>query len=393
MTFYRIRTGALKRTGQILRAIIFGAALLATNTSTADDHPALTQIGPDFNHPWGMDFLNATTLLVTERRGALHRLDLITGASQIIQNAPKVYANRQGGLLDVLVGPTDGRIYLCYAKPVEGGAVTAIESAVLNGTTLTDSKTIFTANNPVRSGVHFGCRLAVPTSGPNADYLFASLGERGARENAQNPATHAGSIIRIHLDGRVPEDNPKQSGWQAEIYSIGHRNPQGMAVYTPSGALWTHEHGPRGGDEINVIEAGANYGWPIVSHGKEYIGGRISKHSSLPGYSDPSWVWVPSIAPSGMAFYPDDAKMFPELAGSLLIGSLKFRRLYQVELDAAGLPVSERVLVDPTFKGGGIGRVRDVAIVPAGSPQAGSILLLSDEVQGGVWRLHRKNTQ
>ncbi|MEK9855082.1 MAG: PQQ-dependent sugar dehydrogenase, partial [Rhodobiaceae bacterium] len=188
-----------------------------------------------------------------------------------------------------------------------------------------------------------------------------------------------------------------KAGWAPEIFSIGHRNPQGLAMNPATGEMWSHEHGPRGGDEINIlrpaIDAGANYGWPAVSHGREYATSlRVSRHHSLPGFVDPVWVWVPSIAPSGMAFYPDEARgdgsgamspapMFPEWRGHLLVGSLKFRRLYLVEIGDDGLPASERVILD-----GEIGRIRDVAVGPDG-PFAGEVFLLSDEAQGGLWRL------
>jgi glucose/arabinose dehydrogenase len=233
--------------------------------------------------------------------------------------------------------------------------------------------------------------------------IYASLGDRGERANGQNPATNAASIIRINLDGSVPADNPLLPGWAPENFTIGHRNPQGMAMHPRTGAIWTHEHGPRGGDEINIIrpadyegaqieasDGGGNYGWPAVSHGREYATGRrVSQHDSLPGYVDPVWVWDPSIAPSGMAFYPDaddgndTGRMFPEFEGHLLVGSLKFRRLYLVGLNEDGLPASERVIID-----GQIGRIRDVAVAPPG-PFAGAILLLSDEAQGGLYIMRR----
>ncbi|MEK9936662.1 MAG: PQQ-dependent sugar dehydrogenase, partial [Rhodobiaceae bacterium] len=209
-------------------------------------------------------------------------------------------------------------------------------------------------------------------------------------------------IIRLTPDGDAHPGNPHvndkgKAGWAPEIFSIGHRNPQGLAMHPMTGEMWSHEHGPRGGDEINIlrpaIDAGANYGWPAVSHGREYATSlRVSRHHSLPGFVDPVWVWVPSIAPSGMAFYPDEARgdgseamspapMFPEWRGHLLVGSLKFRRLYLVEIGDDGLPASERVILD-----GEIGRIRDVAVGPDG-PFAGEVFLLSDEAQGGLWRL------
>ena len=368
---------------------IFAALLFA---SPAVAGPKIKQIGPALAHPWGMDFLSANEVLVSERAGRLVKINLTTGEASQISNIPDdIIAKKQGGLLDVMVD--DGFVYLCYSKKIDGGSVTSIDRGVLAGTTLTNRTTIFQANKPSRSGLHFGCRMVMHNG-----HLFASLGERGARDNAQDPANHAGSVIRILPDGTIPSDNPalgnpaNHDGWAAQIYSIGHRNPQGMTVHPDTGDIWTHEHGPRGGDEINIIAAGANYGWPVASYGNEYVTNRpVSDEVTKPGITDPKWIWTPSIAPSGMAFYPDrigyqdgsgDDLMFPELAGSLLVGSLKFRRLHQIKLDADGLPSSETILFENA-----IGRIRDVAVAPDGS-----ILLLNDvshqsNPPGGLYRL------
>lgn len=351
------------------------------SSQTLAQTPKLEAIGPALEHPWGMDFLDDTKLLVTERVGGLQLIDLSTGAASKITNLPEVVAERQGGLLDVLVDQDS--LYLCYAKQQKDGVVTAIDRAILSGTQLEYRQTIFMTNTPSRSAIHFGCRLAAQDG-----YLFASLGDRGTREHAQNPDIHAGSIIRISLKDKAQADDPEASSWLAETFSIGHRNPQGLAIHPDTGALWSHEHGPKGGDEINIIKSGNNYGWPVVSHGREYMSGlRVSKFDSLDGYVDPKWVWVPSIAPSGMAFYPakdGSSAMFPELSGSLLVGSLKFRRLYQVMLDEDGMPKSETILIDKT-----LGRIRDVAVA-----KDGSILLLNDAGRsanppGGLYRISR----
>ena len=321
----------IKRATLLSVALFLGIAVHPVSATA--DQPTLSKIGPALHHPWGMDFLNDDAILVTERRGNLFRINLATGNAHQIGNMPDVYHKRQGGLLDVLV---DGEwIYLCYSAVLDSGSSTAIDRARLDtqSRNLIDRTTIFTANDPTRSGHHFGCRMAIPRTGQQAGYLFASLGDRGDRNNAQDAAVHAGSMIRLHPDGRVPDDNPKRDGWAPEIWSVGHRNPQGMAVHPDSGDIWTHEHGPRGGDEINRITGepfagGKNYGWPTVSHGREYATGRqVSKHETRAGYVDPLWVWDPSIAPSGMAFYPQDATMFADMQGHLLVGSLKFRQL------------------------------------------------------------------
>ena len=366
-----------------IRAALFSAALFISASVSA---MKIERIGPVLAHPWGMDILDHDTVLVTLRGGGLMRIALDYGKTTEITGIPEVYSHRQGGLLDV--SAAEGQIYLCYSAILDGRSSTAIDRAVLDNNALTHRQTIFAGNKPTRSGHHFGCRLQV-----SGGMIYASLGDRGMRDNAQDPASHAGSLIRINLDGSIPDANPDRAGWAPEIFTIGHRNPQGLAMHPRTGDIWTHEHGPRGGDEINIIrperDGGANFGWPTVSHGREYATGlRVSKHSSLAGYVDPAWVWIPSIAPSGMAFYPDAADgndtgvMFPEFQGHILVGSLKFRRLYLVELDGeTGLPASERVILD-----GQIGRIRDVAVAPPG-PHAGAILLLSDEAQGGLYMM------
>ena len=352
-------------------------------TSTTSDGVTARQIGSPLHHPWGMAQIDDDHVLVTERRGRLLKIALSTGATTAINNLPPVLHRKQGGLLDVAIA--DGWIYLCYAAPVDGNiGTTAIYRGRLQGERLTDGQQIFISNNPTRSGHHFGCRLAVPAHGPHQGYLFASIGDRGDRANAQDPRTHAGAIIRLHLDGRIPGDNPVFQGGVGGLYTIGHRNPQGMAIHPKTGALWTHEHGPRGGDEINLITPGANYGWPAVSFGREYVTRRrVSPHDSLPGYVDPLWVWVPSIAPSGMAFYPASPTEAPfaNWRGHLLVGSLKFRQLYLVTLDSQHRPIAETTLLHNS-----IGRIRDVRFIPNG-PFAGLVLVLTDESQGGLYLL------
>jgi glucose/arabinose dehydrogenase len=367
------------------------AMLPAAAQEMALEQMLLERVGPQLAHPWGMEFLTSDTVLVTTRGGTLWKIGLADGAATRITGTPDVYAHRQGGLLDVAA--INGYVYLCYSAILPGGSATAIDRAVIEGNRLVRRRTIFTGNAATKSGHHFGCRLHVTGTA-----LWATLGDRGDRENGQDASTHAASIIRLTPDGAPHPDNQRpddkdRDGWAPEIFSIGHRNPQGLAMHPATGEIWAHEHGPRGGDEINILrpatDAGANYGWPKVSHGREYATGmRVSRYDSLPGFVDPVWVWVPSIAPSGMAFYPDASSgdmfpdvMFPGFKGHLLVGSLKFRRLYLVEIGDNGLPASERVILD-----GQIGRIRDVAVGPDG-PFAGEVFLLSDEAQGGLWRL------
>lgn len=333
-------------------------------------------IGKRLDHPWGMALLSADEVLVTIRPGKMYRISLTSGQTDYIQNTPKVAHWGQGGLLDVAVHGDD--IYLCYAKKVGSGAATAIDKARLLDTQLIGRMTIFTSNLAPASAHHFGCRL-----GLHDGHLYATIGDRGERWHAQDAGHHNGSVIRLNLDGTVPANNPHKQGWQPEIFTIGHRNPQGLAIHPVTGAIWTHEHGPQGGDEINILEAGGNYGWPAVSFGEEYgTSTPVSARTSHPDMVDPRWVWVPSIAPSGMAFYPSEGAMFPDLQGSLLIGSLKFKQLYQIRLDEAGLPASEQVIMDKM-----LGRIRDVAVAPDGA-----LLILTDapakaSPAGGLYRL------
>lgn len=330
----------------------------------------IERIGARLNHPWGMDFIDDGTMLVSERRGRMYKINLDDGSQTQIQGLPDIAHVGQGGLLDVLVSDaTPDKIYYCYAKSGVNGISTAIDMARLDGANILERKTIFHANKGSSGGRHFGCRLDIQGA-----HLYGTIGDRGARQFAQDPASHAGSVIRLNLDGSIPKDNPNIKGWQRETFSKGHRNPQGMALNPATNEIWLHEHGPRGGDEINVIEAGQNYGWPLVSHGEEYAGGKIGIGTSDPRFKDPVWTWIPSIAPSGMAFYQGD--MFSEYNGHLLVGSLKFQSVYLVEL-MNNRPVSERVILKKK-----IGRVRDIAI-----GKDGAIYLLSDEQRGGLYRL------
>ena len=345
------------------------------------DNIKIEHIGPTLKNPWGMDFINDRELLVTEKRGRIFHINISDGSSFEIHNVPKVAATMQGGLLDII--HNDGTVFYCYSKDTSEGTVLAIDRAVIVDDKLEKRKTIFESNNPSWSSYHFGCRLEISNS-----KLFATLGERGNRFNSQNPSIHAGSIIRINFDGSIPIDNPKIEGWAPENFSIGHRNPQGMKLNPETQEIWTHEHGPKGGDEINIIIAGDNYGWPLVSHGFEYgTEIKVSEFNSLKGFNDPEWVWLPSIAPSGMDFYPlegNNGLMFSKLKGNLLVGSLKFKRLYSISINEKGLPESESILID-----GILGRIRDVAVA-----KDGSILILNDESslskpQGGLYRIFK----
>ena len=332
------------------------------------------RISGSIEHPWGVAVLDDRDVVVTSRPGAIYRVDILTGEQRPLKPTPPVAAARQGGMLDIVAHPfNDGyRLYYCYSKPVSFGATVAIDQADLVNDQLVNTNTIFQSNHASDSGAHFGCRLALKDS-----QLFASLGDRGDRSNSQNPGNHAGSVIRINLSHEQPL-MPLQPDWLPEIYTIGHRNPQGLTVHPETGQLWAHEHGPRGGDELNLIEANANYGWPVVSEGKEYFGGDIGLNHSPSGFNEPKWVWTPSIAPSGMLFYT--GTMFPEWQGDLLVGALKFASIYHLDWDASlNKPVGEQRLFEGRF-----GRVRDIEQLPDGS-----LLVLTDAKEGALHRLSR----
>ncbi len=350
-----------------IATLTFICGALATETS-------IKRIGPPLEHPWGLTSLNSEQVLVTTRPGTLYLINTSTQTSKKITNTPDVVEYRQGGLLDVTSHEIDGKtiIFLCYSKPVSSSKIsTAIYRGTLVDDRLLDGTDIFVSNKSSTSGVHFGCRLAIKDN-----TLYASIGDRGARNNAQDPKNHSGTIIYLNLDP-ASKSNFRKKNWLEEIYSIGHRNPQGLVFNDKTGELWSHEHGPRGGDEINIISYGKNYGWPTVSYGKEYIGGDIGLNYSPKGFTDPVWKWTPSIAPSGMAFYY--GKMFPELRGKLLIGSLKFMRLFVVSMGKKGYPNSETSIFKNVF-----GRIRDIEVL-----DDGSILILNDEQDGGLFRISR----
>ena len=332
------------------------------------------KIGKGLSNPWGIAVLSEEEILVTERVGNLYKVNLINGSTKAIKNVPEVVAQRQGGLLDIFVDKENkNNIYLCFSKHETEGVSTALSVSSLKNNKLVATKILFSSNNRSNSTVHFGCRIGI-----KGDYVYLSIGERGNRTQSQNPRSHAGSIIKINkYDGSLPKLSSPKNNWLPELFTKGHRNPQGMAIYFENGDIWINEHGPKGGDEINILKAGKNYGWPIVTHGEEYFGGKVGDGiKSLKGFEDPIWYWVPSIAPSGMAFYNKD--MLPEFKGHLLVSSLKFKSIYLVMLKS-GLPYSEKVYFKNKF-----GRIRDIEVLIDGS-----ILIISDKRKGGVYRIFR----
>lgn len=325
------------------------------------------------SNPWSLTFLPNQDLLVTERAGEIRILrdNKLLGAK--IEGVPEVYATGQGGLFEVKLHPdyeSNGWLYISYAAKGDGGGNTAIMRAKLEGFNLIEKRIIFQAEPFLSGGNHFGGRMEFDRDG----FLFLSVGERGRGNNAQNLKNHAGKIIRLHDNGRVPADNPfvNISGAKPEIYTYGNRNPQGMVRHPETGEIWTHEHGPMGGDEINIVKPGLNYGWPEVSYGTNYDGSIISESPIKEGVTDPLHYWVPSFAPCGMTFVTSE--LFSPWKGNLLLGSLKFRYLARLELNGEQV-MSEEKLME------GIGRVRSVVEGPDG------LIYVSVETPGMVLRL------
>ena len=323
---------------------------------------SLELISDVVNVPWGMAVLPHGDLLVTERSGALYRIKS-TGENEMISGVPPVWARGQGGLLDVAVHPEFDRepwVYFSYSKPMAGGSHTAIARAKLNGNSLDQWSDLYSGNNPTSKKQHFGSRLVL-----HDGYLFFSVGDRGARDlNPQDLSRDGGKIYRLHDDGRIPADNPfiDAEGAVPAVWSYGHRNPQGMVIDKDTGTLWAHEHGPRGGDELNLVKPSANYGWPLATFGINYWGTRITNKTALEGMVSPTWHWTPSIAPSGMAAV--DGARYPSLGDGLLIGSLKFGELhFRPATPTAGAPM--RVVLND------LGRVRSLVAGPDGSIYVG----------------------
>ncbi|MBB3046845.1 glucose/arabinose dehydrogenase [Litorivivens lipolytica] len=348
-------TTALMR---LLLSTLLVGLLSACNNATADFRAELVTDG--VRSPWGVAWLPSGDMLITSRRGEFYRLTA-HGKLQAIAGLPEVDVNGQGGLLDVAVHPDyadNGWIYLSYSSPAgEGrGSNTAVLRGRLQDKTLVDSKVLYKGEPNSGRGQHYGSRIVLDGKG----HLYFSIGDRGARdENPQDLSKDGGKIYRLTDDGQVPDDNPfvVQKNALPAIYSLGHRNPQGMALNPKTGELWLHEHGPRGGDEINIVKAGANYGWPILSYGVNYSGTRFAEGQTREGYESPIHYWVPSIAPSGMTFVTSEH--YPEWQGHLLVGSLKFGYVVLCRLDGDRVVRTEQVLE-------GIGRVRDIKQGPTG---------------------------
>ena len=320
---------------------------------------AIDTLTSELSNPWGIAFLPDGRILVTERKGEIRIVKDGKLQAEKIANVPTVYTEGQGGLLDIKLHPDyniNGWIYLTYSKPGEGGAGTTVVRAKLEGNGLTSLEELFTALPYTNAGQHFGSRVVFDGNG----YIYFSSGERGTKENAQNLNNHLGKIIRLHEDGRVPTDNPfvNTANAKPEIWSYGHRNPQGVVHDAAAKKLWAVEHGPMGGDELNFVEKGKNYGWPVITYGKNYDGTPITEITEKEGMEQPVWYWLPSIATCGMTQVTSDK--YPGWAGNFLVGALVKQHIARVELDASGKFVKQEMLLDK------IGRVRTIEQSPDG---------------------------
>ena len=355
----------------------FSASALAQTHTSQEHRFRVVSLVQGLQQPWSLAFLPDGRMLVTEKAG---RLRVVSAQGRLepqpVEGLPQVTVHGQGGLHDVAVHPQFQKnqlVYLAYAARGEDGVGTELARGRLAGNRLEDVQVLFRQAPKGRSGNHFGGRIVFDRAG----YLYLTLGDRGERDRAQKPDDHAGSVIRLHDDGRVPQDNPfaGKAPWKPEKFTLGNRNMQGAALHPQSGALWTHEHGPQGGDEINVIRAGANYGWPVITYGVNYgIGTKIGEGTAKQGMQQPIHYWVPSIAPSGMAFYTGDR--FPRWKGNLFVGALRDQMLVRLVLEGEKVVREERLLKNA------LGRIRDVRAGPDGL-----IYLLTDSGDGILARL------
>ncbi|HLE94415.1 MAG TPA: PQQ-dependent sugar dehydrogenase, partial [Sulfuricaulis sp.] len=349
----------------------------AAQTIQSEEHAfRVVTLVRGLEQPWSLAFLPDGRMLVTEKAGRLRIVKDGKLDAQSVAGLPEVTVHGQGGLMDVALHPGFSKnrlVYISYAARGADGVGTEVARGRLTGHRLDDVQVIFRQSPKGNRGQHFGSRLVFDRQG----YLYITLGDRGEMERAQRPDDHAGSVIRLHDDGRVPKDNPfvGKPGWKPDKYTLGNRNQQGAALHPRTGVLWTHEHGPQGGDEVNVIRAGANYGWPVITYGVNYgIGTKIGEGTAKPGMEQPIHKWVPSIAPSGMAFYTGDK--FPKWRGDLFVGALRAELLVRLRLDG------EKVLREERLLQGTVGRIRDVRAGPDGL-----IYLLTDESRAVLARL------
>lgn len=351
-----------------------GAVFAITTTALAQDI-RMVQVDSGLDEPWGLDFLPGEGLLITEKDGRV--LLLNDGKLTEVTGAPRVTDSGQGGLLDVTVArdfASSRTVWFSYSKPQQGGSGTALAAARLSsdGKRLEGLTDLFVMSAGSSGGRHFGSRVVEAPDGT----LFMTIGDRGDRPEAQNRENHIGTIVRINRDGSVPRDNPfvGQSGIQPEIWTYGHRNPQGADI-DAQGRMWTAEHGARGGDEVNLIRKGANYGWPVISYGRHYSGLPIGEGTEKAGMEQPAFYWDPSMAPSGLLAYSGD--MFPEWKGQLFVGSLKFDYIARIQV------TGDQAREVSQIKNSATERVRDIV-----QADDGSIWFISVG-NGAIYRMER----
>lgn len=350
--------------------IIISISVLFNNSCISQENPPLIET-PDqtkyatelivdgIDIPWGMDFINETEFLVTDKKGILYHVK--NGVKTEVSGLPKVYVRGQGGLLDVALHPnfkSNRIVYLAISVNLEGdeGGNTAIYSGTFEKFKINNMKLLYKAVPNTKKGQHFGSRIVFDDKG----HLFFGVGDRGNRDvNPQDIKNDGGKIYRLNLDGSIPDDNPfvNKQGAKKAVYTYGNRNPQGLIFHPITGELWEHEHGPKGGDEINIIEKGKNYGWPVITYGINYSGTSITDKREMPGMEQPLYYWVPSIAPSGMAFSTSD--IYKDWKGDLFVGSLKFKYLERLVIRDKKVIKREKILDE-------IGRVRNVKEGPDG---------------------------
>ncbi len=366
-----------------ITTLITGPSMAQTTRAPAPENSIpvkVETIAKGLEHPWGLQFLPDGRMIVTERPGRMRIIDQAGALSAPLTGVPAVAATNQGGLLDIVLAPdfaASGMIHFCYAEPREGrtnGSAVARARLVLesNGGRLEDVAIVFRQQPATTGGLHFGCRVAFARDGR----LFVALGERFQMQYAQDLTHHWGKVVRIEPDGRVPANNPFVGVKDArpEIWSFGHRNPQAAAIEPSSGHLWVIEHGPRGGDEVNVAKAGLNYGWPIIGYGIDYSGAKLHEGTHRPGMEQPVYYWAPSIVPSGMAFYTSDRA--PAWKGNVFVGGLVSRALHRLVLDGERV-VAEEVLLKDAGE-----RVRDVRQGPDGA-----VWVLTDSAEGSLLKV------
>jgi aldose sugar dehydrogenase len=367
--------------GYCLTAVLGAGCAHAAPEGTVRTEAAsfrVAEVAGGLAEPWGMAFLPDGDILVTEKAGRLRLVDDGALRDDPVPGVPEVTDARQGGLLDVVLDPAfpqNGTLYLSYSHEEGGRTTTRVMRARYSPEGLSEQRVIFEAKPLVDSTAHYGSRLAWGRDGT----LFVTVGDRfSQRDKAQALDNHLGKVVRINPDGSVPRDNPfvGREGALPEIYTYGHRNPQGLAVSPATGEPWEQEHGAKGGDEINVLQPGRNYGWPLVSHGVNYDGSPVGTgRETAEGVTDPLFFWDPSIAPSGMTFYTGDR--FPGWKGDLLVGALKYKLVSRLDLDEQG-----RVVKEERFLENALGRIRDVRQGPDGL-----VYIITDQDPGGLYRL------